>query len=66
MNKAQLIALALPVLAVQLGLMVLALRDLLRPDRQVVGGSKLLWGLVIVLGEMIGPVVYLLVGRRES
>jgi hypothetical protein len=66
MNTGQLILLVLPLLVVQLGLMVFALRDLLRPDRQVLGGSKLLWGLVIVFGEMIGPVVYLLVGRRES
>jgi hypothetical protein len=65
-NRGQLIALALPFIVVQLGLMVFALRDLLRPERQVLGGSKLLWGIVIVFGEMIGPVVYLLVGRREA
>ena len=66
MNTGQLIALAVPLVAVQLGLMVVALRDLLKPDRQVVGGSKLVWGLVIVFGEMIGPAVYLLLGRREA
>lgn len=66
MNRGQLIALALPFIVVQLGLMVFALRDLLRPEREVLGGSKLLWGVVIVFGEMIGPVVYLLVGRKEA
>jgi hypothetical protein len=43
MNTGELIALALPVVAVQLALIVLALRDLLKPDRQVLGGSKLVW-----------------------
>jgi hypothetical protein len=66
MNRGQLLALMLPLAAVQLALMVLALRDLLRPDRRVVGGSKIVWALVIVLGEMIGPVIYVLVGRQES
>jgi hypothetical protein len=66
MSNGQLIALVLPLLALQLGLMIFALRDLLRPDRQVIGGNKVVWGLVIVLGEMLGPIAYLLVGRREA
>ncbi|TMC08776.1 MAG: PLDc_N domain-containing protein [Chloroflexi bacterium] len=66
MSSGQLIALTLPLVAVQLGLMILALRDLLRPERRVVGGSKLVWGAVIVLGEMVGPIAYLLFGRRDA
>lgn len=66
MSNGQLIALVLPLVAVQFGLMILALRDLLRRDRQVAGGSKLVWGLVIVFGEMFGPIAYLLFGRRDA
>ncbi|HXM58476.1 MAG TPA: PLD nuclease N-terminal domain-containing protein [Candidatus Dormibacteraeota bacterium] len=66
MSNGQLIALVLPLVALQLGLMIFALRDLLRPERQVAGGNKVVWGVVIVLGEMLGPIVYLLFGRREA
>ena len=57
--------LLIPLAIIQLALMVLALRDLLNPERSVLGGSKLVWGLVIVLGELLGPVVYFAVGRRD-
>ncbi|HET8784539.1 MAG TPA: PLD nuclease N-terminal domain-containing protein [Candidatus Limnocylindrales bacterium] len=62
----RILLLVLPIIAIQLGLIVLALRDLLRPERQVRGGSKLLWGLVIVLLNIIGPLLYFAVGRREG
>jgi Phospholipase_D-nuclease N-terminal len=60
------LALVLPILAIQLVLIVLALRDLLRPDRRVVGGNKLVWGIVIVGLELFGPVIYFLVGRETE
>lgn len=60
------VAMLVPLVVIQLGLMALALHDLLQPERRVLGGSKLLWGLVIVLGELMGPVVYFAVGRREA
>jgi hypothetical protein len=66
MSNGQMLTLVLPLVALQLGLMIFALHDLLRPERQVVGGSKLVWGLVIVLGETLGPIAYLLFGRREA
>ena len=62
----QILLLILPIIAIQLGLIVLALRDLLRPERQVRGDSKLLWGLVIVILNIIGPLLYFAVGRREG
>ncbi len=60
------LALLLPVVAVQLALMGLAAADLLREERRVRGGSKPAWALVIVFVNLIGPVLYLLVGRVES
>jgi hypothetical protein len=56
----------LPLVVLQLLLIVLALRDLTRPERRVRGGSKLLWGIVIVLGELLGPLVYFSIGRVEE
>ena len=59
------IALLIPVLLVQLALMGLAASDLLRQDRRVRGGSKPVWAVIIVFVNLIGPVLYLLVGRDE-
>ncbi len=55
-----------PLIVLELGLLVFALVDLLRPERRVAGGSKLVWALVIVLIGTIGPLLYLLAGRREA
>jgi ABC-2 type transport system ATP-binding protein len=60
------IALLIPVVLVQLALMGLAAADLLREDRRVRGGSKPMWALIIVFVNLIGPVLYLLIGRDES
>jgi Phospholipase_D-nuclease N-terminal len=65
-NTSQILLLVLPLIVVQLGLMALALRDLLSPDRAVLGGSKPVWALVIIFGELVGPVAYFLTGRREA
>jgi hypothetical protein len=60
------LALVLPIVAIQIALIVLALRDLLRPERRVIGGNKLVWGIVIVALELIGPVIYFLAGRETE
>ena len=54
----------IPILLLQLGLMAYALVDLYRRER--VRGPKWLWVPIIVLGELVGPVIYLLVGRVEE
>ena len=65
MSDTQIVLLLLPVIVIQLGLLVLALRDLLRPERHVRGDSKLMWGLIIVLVSLLGPVLYFAVGRED-
>jgi hypothetical protein len=55
----------IPLIVLQLALMALGLYDLTRPERRVKGGSKLVWGAVIVLGQMIGPLAYFLFGRED-
>jgi hypothetical protein len=59
----QWLLLVIPLLLIQLALMVVALMDLAR--RGSTKGPKLMWVFVIVLGELIGPVLYLLIGREE-
>ena len=54
----------IPLVLVQLGLMVYCLIDLSRRERT--RGPKLLWVFLIVFGELLGPVVYLIIGRIED
>jgi hypothetical protein len=61
----QLLLLLAPIIAIQIGLMLFALWDLLRPERKVRGDSRLMWGLIIVFIGMLGPIIYLAVGREE-
>jgi hypothetical protein len=62
----QIIALLAPIIIIQVGLMVAALIDLERAERRVRGGSKLVWALVIVFVNVIGPIVYFVAGREEA
>lgn len=62
----QIIALLIPIIVIQLGLMVAALVDLERDERRVRGGSKLVWAVVIVFVNVLGPIIYFVAGREES
>lgn len=66
MSDLQILLLLTPIIVLELGLLIFALRDLLRPDRLVRGDSKLLWGILIVVFGLFGPLLYLTVGRREA
>lgn len=59
-----LLPLLIPIAVIQLGLMIAALVDLAR--RNSTNGPKWLWVLVILFVNLIGPVVYFLVGREET
>jgi len=54
----------IPVVLIELGLLVFALTDLIRRERTK--GPKWMWGLIVVLVGIIGPVIYLLAGREEA
>ncbi len=54
-----------PLLFVQLILQVAALVDLYKRE-QVLGGKKWIWVLVIIIGEILGPVIYFVFGRKEA
>jgi drug/metabolite transporter (DMT)-like permease len=55
-------AIILLLVAVQLATQVYALVDLARRD-EVFGGRKWLWALIIVLGNLMGAIGYLVAGR---
>jgi hypothetical protein len=61
-----LLLLLIPILVIQLGLLIWGLYDLTRPERKVKGGSKVLWALIIIFINIIGPIIYFLFGREEA
>lgn len=65
MNTLQeLLPLIWPLIVIQLGLMVFALIDLNR--RSATRGPKWVWALVIIFVNIIGPIVYFVIGREDE
>jgi hypothetical protein len=60
----ELLPFIIPLVLLQLTLMIVALVDLIRREKTR-GLPKWAWALVIVLGELIGPIVYFIFGRGE-
>jgi hypothetical protein len=56
--------LIIPIILIELGLLITALVDLIRRPRT--NGPKWLWVIIIVLVNLIGPIVYFIVGRKEE
>ena len=64
MDIEQFLPLIIPLVVIQLGLMVFCLLDL--KNRELVKHlPKWGWALIIILGELVGPIVYLLIGRGD-
>lgn len=59
----ELLPLIWPLVVIQVGLMIFALIDLSR--RSVTRGPKWVWVLVIIFINIIGPIVYFVIGREE-
>lgn len=53
-----------PILVIQLILIVVALIDLVRIP--ATNGPKWMWLLIILLVNIIGPVLYFVIGRKQS
>ncbi len=65
MSIQELLPLIAPLLIIQLALMLLALVDLFKEERQVRGHNKPLWALVIVFVNIFGPLAYFFFGRED-
>ncbi len=66
MSLGEWLPLLIPLAILELILILVALIDLIRRDPRQVRGSKLVWGLIILFIGTIGPICYLLVGRKEQ
>jgi ATP/ADP translocase len=61
------IAIVAPLAILQLGLMFFALVDLIRRDEtQLRHLPKWGWVVIVVVVNLIGPILYLLIGREEA
>lgn len=56
--------LIMPIIVLQFILMVVALIDVIRHQRT--RGPFIMWIFIIVLGNMIGPILYFVFGRRQE
>jgi len=63
---AQLVPILITLFVIQVALIIAALYDLTRPGRRVRGDSKVLWAVVILLFQLLGPLVYFLIGREDD
>jgi hypothetical protein len=64
MDWSKILLLLLPILVIQIGLQIYALIDLSRQEQ--IRGSKWMWVLIILLGEIFGPILYFTFARKES
>ena len=60
----KILMLVIPILIIQLGMQIYALVDLVR--QPTVKGQKWVWALVIILGEILGPIIYFVFARKEE
>ncbi len=60
----QILPLLIPIIAIQLILMVVALLDLVK--QPATRGPKWIWVLVVPFIQIIGPVLYFVFGRKEG
>ena len=60
----ELLPLLWPLIVIQVGLMIFALFDLSR--RTTTRGPKWVWAVVIIVVNIIGPIVYFVIGREEG
>ena len=61
----EILPLVAPLILLQLVLLVLAILDLFREERQVRFFGKPIWALIIVFVNLLGPLAYFFVGREE-
>ncbi|WNS73858.1 PLD nuclease N-terminal domain-containing protein [Bacillus sp. DTU_2020_1000418_1_SI_GHA_SEK_038] len=56
-------AILAPIIVIQLILLVIAVIDLVRIEKT--NGPKWLWAIIILFVNLVGPILYFVVGRRN-
>ncbi|WP_042346924.1 PLD nuclease N-terminal domain-containing protein [Bacillus massiliigorillae] len=63
MDSTTLLQILLPIAILQIILLVTALVSLIKQEHT--NGPKWLWAIIIVFVNIIGPVLYFIIGRKE-
>lgn len=58
--------LLIPLVLIQIGLLTFALLDLVKRPEETLNGSKVMWILIIALLNIIGPILYFILGRKDE
>ena len=67
MDRSTILMLAIPIVIIQLGLQIYALVDLSRqPQARLKWFNKWVWVGIIILGELLGPIAYFVLARKEE
>lgn len=61
-----LLPLILVLVVLQIVLIIAALIDLAKPERRVKGDSKVVWVIIILVFQLLGPLAYFIVGREDA
>jgi hypothetical protein len=61
----QMLPYMVPLIILEVVLLTVALVDLAK-RKHVTGGNKIIWVLITVCLNIIGPVIYLIAGRKEE
>lgn len=62
-ETSKLMLILLPILVLQLILMVTALVSLIKQEEMQ--GPKWLWAIIIILFNIVGPILYFIIGRKQ-
>lgn len=64
-NVTDYLPILVPLVLLQLALMITALVHLVRNEK-LNQNNKIIWALVIIFVNLIGPIIYLIFGRQED
>ncbi|MCH4825984.1 MAG: PLD nuclease N-terminal domain-containing protein [Planococcus sp. (in: firmicutes)] len=63
MDQTTMIMALVPIIIIQLALMIFALVDLVKNPSP--NGPKWMWGIIIVVINILGPILYFVIGRKN-
>jgi hypothetical protein len=66
MSGVSILTVLAPLLFLQLILVVVALIDLGRREAAAVNGPKWVWALLILFTSLLGPILYFVIGRKNT
>jgi uncharacterized protein YybS (DUF2232 family) len=64
LSSTEIIQMLIPLIVIQLGLMIFSLFRLYKDKAKYL--PKWLWALIIIVGELLGPIIYLIFGREKE